>query len=68
MDRMPSMKCNCCGGPMLYDQFFSSSDAFWGWKCLMCGEIIDPVILENRRLMREGRGIELTRARRSSAY
>src|SRR4030042_6992371 len=21
----------------------------WGWKCLICGEIVDPIILENRQ-------------------
>jgi hypothetical protein len=34
-----------------------------GWKCLICGEIVDPVILENRQLMRAGQGINLRRAR-----
>jgi hypothetical protein len=30
---------------------------------LICGEIVDPVILENRRLMRAGQGINLPRDR-----
>ena len=29
---------------------------------MICGEIVDPVILENRQLMRAGQGINLRRA------
>jgi hypothetical protein len=49
---------------MIYDKFYGSQEQFWGWKCLICGEIVDPVILENRQLMRTGQGINLSRARR----
>jgi hypothetical protein len=31
---------------------------------LICGEIVDPVILENRQLMRAGQVINSRRARR----
>lgn len=38
---------------MVQDWFFDSNEkghlmAFWGWRCISCGEIIDPVILANR--------------------
>jgi hypothetical protein len=23
----------------------------WGWRCVNCGEVVDPVILANRRRM-----------------
>jgi hypothetical protein len=35
---------------MVYEKFFSSHDNFWGWRCVTCGEILDPIILENRRM------------------
>jgi hypothetical protein len=41
---------------MVYDKFYGSQEQFMGWKCLICGEIVDPVILENIQLMRLGRG------------
>ena len=48
-------KCQRCKGPMVYDKFYGPQEHFWGWKCLICGDIIDPVILENRQLMRESK-------------
>jgi len=50
-------KCLRCRGAMLYDKFYGLQEQFWGWKCLICGEIVDPVILENRQLMRAGQVI-----------
>jgi hypothetical protein len=47
-------KCSRCGGTMFYDKFSSLNEQFWGLKCLICGDVIDPVILENRALMRSG--------------
>jgi hypothetical protein len=49
---------------MIYDKFYGLQEQFWGWKCVICGEIVDPVILENRQLMRSGQGINLRRLRR----
>lgn len=39
---------------MIRDQFLDLSDdtgkfRFYGWRCLVCGDVIDPVILANRR-------------------
>jgi len=39
---------------MMNDKFYGPNDCFWGWKCTICGEIIDEVILENRKLIRRG--------------
>ena len=64
MDKLAFMKCHRCRGAMGYDKFNGPPEQFWGWKCLICGEIVDPVILENRELMRAGQGINLPRARR----
>jgi hypothetical protein len=44
------MKCVKCGGLMVYETFYSQEDIFSGWRCIYCGEIVDQVILENRRL------------------
>jgi hypothetical protein len=63
MDKLLLMKCLRCRGAMIYDKFYGPHEQFWGWKCLICGEIVDPVILENRQLMQAGQGINLPRAR-----
>ena len=54
MEESSYRKCPRCKSTMTYDKFFGPTDGFWGWKCVMCGEILDPVILENRNLMRLG--------------
>ena len=64
MGKLPFTKCFRCRGAMIYDKFYGLQEQFWGWKCVICGEIVDPVILENRQLMRSGQGINLRRARR----
>ena len=43
------MNCNRCGNMMTYEKFYGSHGYFWGWRCIFCGEILDEVILENRR-------------------
>jgi hypothetical protein len=59
MDKLPFTKCIRCNGTMIYDTSYGPHEQFWGWKCLMCGEIIDPVILANRQWMRTGQGINI---------
>jgi hypothetical protein len=49
------MRCPRCNNGMIYDKFYGHFDSFWGWKCLICGELVDQVVLENRELMRMGR-------------
>jgi len=42
------MKCHRCNGPMTYEKFYGGNEEFFGWRCIVCGEIIDDVILKNR--------------------
>ena len=48
------MKCGRCGSTVVYEQFFGNQEAFWGWRCIFCGEIVDDAILENRQWLRKG--------------
>jgi hypothetical protein len=57
------MKCYRCSRDMVYEKFFGPHEQFWGWRCIFCGEIIDPVILENRGSPR-GRAVVNGRTRR----
>ena len=42
------MRCNRCGGMTIYQKFYGHCEHFLGWRCIVCGEIIDQVIIENR--------------------
>ena len=49
------MNCHRCGGLMVRERFINEGDRsgpymFWGQRCLNCGEMLDPVILENRKI------------------
>jgi hypothetical protein len=43
------MKCHRCDSVMVYERFYGLDEQFSGWRCVLCGEIIDQVILENRQ-------------------
>lgn len=50
------MKCLKCKGLLSKETFYapkgeSALDRFEGLKCTACGEIIDPVILQNRKTL-----------------
>jgi hypothetical protein len=50
-----SMQCTKCKGQMILEEFLDLRDdtgrfTFHGWRCLICGEISDPVIRANRKL------------------
>lgn len=57
------MRCPRCMGMMvhqIFEDLWETGDFFfYGWRCVNCGEIIDPVIVSNRgieaRLYREDR-------------
>jgi hypothetical protein len=43
------MKCDRCGSVMVFERFYGPHEHFSGWRCVLRGEIIDQVILENRQ-------------------
>jgi hypothetical protein len=42
------MRCHRCHGWMVMERYYGPGMPYWGLRCLSCGEILDPVILENR--------------------
>ncbi len=42
------IECQRCKGWMIFEKFYGLNDAFFGWHCVMCGDVIDPVILLHR--------------------
>ena len=46
--RKKDVRCLRCGGMMISEKFYDISNTFFGWRCVICGEILDPVILLHR--------------------
>lgn len=42
------VRCPRCSGAMVYERFQDMVDLFYAWRCLNCGEIVDPVVARNR--------------------
>lgn len=40
--------CQRCNGRMAFEKFYGQNDSFFGWHCVMCGDVLDPVILLHR--------------------
>ena len=51
------MKCLKCGSLMVSEEFTDYQQtgpySFTGWRCLSCGLILDPVILDHLALYKE---------------
>lgn len=51
------MECARCHGLMVVDRFVdlaaSEHAEFTGWRCVLCGSIVDPVITANRAFQPE---------------
>ncbi|OQW30561.1 MAG: hypothetical protein A4E19_09640 [Nitrospira sp. SG-bin1] len=48
------MNCPRCKGYMMQDDYLDIQDEtgqcrFVAWRCLICGEVLDPVIMKHRR-------------------
>ena len=47
------MYCQRCHGLMVVDHFIDMEDTggLWmrGWRCVTCGEVVDPKIMRHRR-------------------
>lgn len=53
-------RCNRCDGAMSFESFTdreegSNDRRYEGWRCVHCGEIVDPLILLNRGNLERGR-------------
>jgi hypothetical protein len=49
------MQCTRCSGLMVPDYFIDLADdsghtSFQAWRCILCGNVVDPLILKNRAL------------------
>jgi hypothetical protein len=63
------MDCRRCDGLMIRDSFLDLRDdtgrlKFEGWRCVNCGEVVDPVVLTHRSEMPTGPYRGRTRDRR----
>jgi hypothetical protein len=47
-EKKMGMTCQRCGGRMIFEKFYDVNNVFFGWHCVICGEILDAVILLHR--------------------
>ncbi len=51
------MNCPRCNGYMMRDDFLDIEETgqcrFVAWRCLICGEVLDPVIMQHRKSLSE---------------
>ena len=40
--------CQRCNGLMAFSKFYDRHGYFFGWRCVSCGDILDPVIFLHR--------------------
>ena len=40
--------CQRCHGRMGFEKFYGQNGSFLGWHCIMCGDVLDPLILLHR--------------------
>jgi len=48
---------------MASEKFYGPGEPYWGWRCFLCGEVLDSLICENRthfpkRKQRDNRGMK----------
>ena len=49
------MNCPRCGAKFVTpERFYGEDGIFDGWRCIMCGDVFDEVILERREIQRSG--------------
>jgi len=47
------LRCHRCDGLMLPERLYDQALGLgpmdcWGWRCVICGELVDPLILQHR--------------------
>ena len=48
------MNCHRCGGTMIFKKFCDYGGYSCGWKCIICGEIIDQLPMNPQWLKESG--------------
>lgn len=51
-------RCDRCGGLLVWEEFEEGAGLAEGWRCVICGERLDPIIVKNRmeQAGKRGRG------------
>ncbi len=49
-------RCDRCGGLLVREGFEEGAGLAEGWRCVICGERLDAIILKNRRERSDRRG------------
>jgi hypothetical protein len=46
------MCCPKCGGKVTPEKLHTEQGLFDGWRCIMCGDVFDELILEHRKFQK----------------
>ncbi|MGH7256452.1 MAG: hypothetical protein ACREI3_11815 [Nitrospirales bacterium] len=65
------MRCERCEGFMVHHQVFDPEEpmrgpSVWSWRCVACGNLVDPVIRANQR-RKTGESVGVTEKSRATA-
>jgi hypothetical protein len=58
------MVCPHCGTNMVYEKFYGNNNPLCTWKCILCGEYVDDVIMKNRSFQE----LRRNRSKRSQTF
>jgi ribosomal protein L37AE/L43A len=59
-DVQETHKCPRCNAFLVHERFYGMCAHIWVWRCIKCGEVIDDVVLYNRRLLKKAaKGIDI---------
>jgi len=59
-DARETHDCPRCSASLVHERFYGMCAHIWVWRCIKCGEIIDDVVLYNRRMLKRLQGSRST--------
>jgi ribosomal protein L37AE/L43A len=58
-DSQETHDCPRCSAALVHERFYGMCAHIWVWRCIKCGEIIDDVVLYNRRMLRKAAKVKV---------
>ena len=58
-DARETHDCPRCNASLVRERFYGMCAHIWVWRCIKCGEIIDDVVLYNRRMLKKAARVKV---------
>ena len=58
-DARETHECPRCSASLVHERFYGMCAHIWVWRCIKCGEIIDDVVLYNRRMLKKAARVKV---------